>query len=355
MSALAKRLADERARLGEQAKPVHAPAQTQPTAVAEPPQDESEPGAANDDGPPTAAQIAGLRQSKAADDKQLGADALSGLTDSLVVFLDQNNAARLEVPRVTGRVDAVPANSGIAFDYIVASAHARTGKALAKSTIENILALKRAEARNRGDIRLVHNRIAPSPAAPDGVLIDLANDAGQVVQVDAQGVTVLPTSPVPFARGTGTGELPQPTTMTCADAFDCLQTAFVDWGVTDPSDRAVLMVVLCEWLRPGTPKPLLEIVGPAGAAKSTLAEHLIALVDPTPADRPPSFKCDEANVMAATRQRYALLIDNASRFTPDEQDLLCRIATGGSISHRALTPRAKRSWLKCLRRFWLLR
>ncbi|HMM84660.1 hypothetical protein [Azohydromonas sp.] len=287
----------------------------------------------DDEAPTPAAEREAQRQAK------LGAryhetNQGNAVAAGLDVFIDQHGSARLALRRAGGRVDVLHAQASESLDHVRAKLAQATGKRASKEVAEGLLAIKRDEARGRRDVRRVHLRIAGD--AQESVLLDMADDVGRLVRVASEGYQVEAQSESLFHRGAGVGTLPEPTQISDAnEAARVLCKQLSHWGVNG-DDQHLVLVWLVECLRPKTPKPILEILGPAGAGKSTLARNLASIVDPTVSGELPTVRLTEADVMAAASQRYTLHLDNASRLTPDEQDLLCRVATGGQISHRRL-------------------
>jgi putative DNA primase/helicase len=75
--------------------------------------------------------------------------------------------------------------------------------------------------------------------------------------------------------------------------------------------------------------------GPQGSGKTFMLELLRRLIDPimAPARNLPE---DERDLFAATKSSHVLSFDNQSGITASMADALCRLATGGGFSTRAL-------------------
>jgi len=86
---------------------------------------------------------------------------------------------------------------------------------------------------------------------------------------------------------------------------------------------------------------LLEIVGTPSSGKSTAADLLKDLTDPSPAqlgsggDRT-AFHGVSSDFIADIESRWVTIIDNISSLTKKEQDLLCQVATGLRHNERIL-------------------
>lgn len=86
---------------------------------------------------------------------------------------------------------------------------------------------------------------------------------------------------------------------------------------------------------------IAELVGPAGAGKSTAADFMKDLVDPTDkilgtgGDRA-MFRGVDYNFFAQVEKNYVTIIDNVSKLAAREQDTLCSLSTGLALSDRIL-------------------
>lgn len=294
------------------------------------------PTAANEpEGPPSAAEIKAVQATADTSAAAATQAAVAAASAGLEVFMDTNGNARMAVKRSTGRVDVLHLDEEAATDHVrhIVSA-AMHGKPVPPQRVEQILSLHRAEARDRRDVRRVRVRVA---ADNGDILLDLANDAGQVVRISQGTAAIEQQGHVLFERGAGVGELPLPDlTLSPREAELTLGDVLGSGGVP-VGDVPVMITWLCESMRPDTPKPGLEILGGAGAGKTSAARTFISITDPTTGcGDPPNTKPTPEDVMAAVHQRRVLYIDNASKLTVAEQDLLCQVSTGGQLSMRKL-------------------
>jgi hypothetical protein len=174
----------------------------------------------------------------------------------------------------------------------------------------------------------VYTRLAEHDGA---IYLDLANDSWEAVQITSAGWQVVSESPVKFRRARGMLPLPYP--MPGGD-LDELQ-AFVN--VAHDSDMDWML--LTEWLisayRPTGPYPVLVLHGEQGAAKSTTARVLRALVDPNTAALRATPK-DPHNLMIAAVNGWILNLDNLSHLPAWLSDAICRLSTGGGFATREL-------------------
>jgi hypothetical protein len=106
------------------------------------------------------------------------------------------------------------------------------------------------------------------------VYLDLANDAWEAVEIDAEGWRPVADPPVKFRRPRGMRPLPEP-----VPGGDLARLRpFVNVGTE--ADWILPLAWLAAALRPRGPYPILALAGQPGVAKSTLALVLRALADP---------------------------------------------------------------------------
>jgi len=107
-------------------------------------------------------------------------------------------------------------------------------------------------------------------------------------------------------------------------------------------DRSLLLGLLFSLFTGRGASPLIEFCGPPGSGKSTAADLLLDLVDPTPGGLHSgdgrgdltSIKRDQ--LINVVSQRYLSVFDNVSKLEVDMQDTLCKISTGASKDERLL-------------------
>ncbi len=265
--------------------------------------------------------------------KGKGPSAASIAVSALDFRLDQHGV--LVHCRVTaaGRLEVTDAESQAALDVISLAVTSATGSTPSHEILKRELAPVRARAREAGRIIYVYNRVAPD--GNGGYLVDLGVVDGQVAHITALGWSVAPNKTTAFRRGAGYGALSVPVVAeTPAEAWGRVTGGLVDRGV--PFRYApIVAAMVVEWLRPDTPNPMAEIIGAAGSGKTTLAEQLASGLDPTTTQGLASVKLSEDAIAAAASNRYVLAYDNAGGpLKDDEQDLLCKVATGTVLAAR---------------------
>ena len=208
------------------------------------------------------------------------------------------------------------------------------GQGARDGDLKDAISTLEAIALNDGKQHAVYQRIG---AAPDGtVYLDLADDAGRVVEICRDGTwrvidddDAVAGLPILFERSPGMLPLPVPTRGGSVD----LLRAFVNFPDDDAFRLALSWAVMA--FCPTGPYPILALQGEQGSAKSTTARSLRALVDPTKAPLRSPPRDEKALVVAAIKSRV-LAYDNIGTVQDWFSDALCRAATGGGFSARAL-------------------
>lgn len=230
--------------------------------------------------------------------------------------------------KIGGHLETWPLKSRGFRDWLMRRFYEDESKSPSTQGFQDALGVLYGRARFDGETREVHTRIA----AHEGALyVDLADDAWRIVQITAEGWSIIASAGAPFRfRRTG-GMLPLPDP-TGGGALNDLRR-FVN--VKDDADWTLLLAWLVASLRPSLPMPLLALYGAQGSAKSTTARILASLIDPSKAALR-SAPRDERDLMIAARHRWCLTFDNLSHVSNSLSDSLCRLATGGGLSTREL-------------------
>ncbi|MFM7009980.1 MAG: hypothetical protein ACKO0Z_11730 [Betaproteobacteria bacterium] len=158
--------------------------------------------------------------------------------------------------------------------------------------------------------------------------LDLCNDTWQAVRIADDAWEVMDRPPVYFTRTKSMRPLRTP-----EGAGD---VGLLWQHVNIPEDaRALVLTWLLDAMRPNTAYPVLELCGEQGAAKSTTQRRLRALIDPNEAPLRSRPKDTEALYIAANNS-HVVSFENVSSLTPEQQDALCILSTGGAYAARQL-------------------
>lgn len=163
------------------------------------------------------------------------------------------------------------------------------------------------------------------------IYLDLGGENRQAVRVDRAGWRIVESQdcPVYFRRPTGMLPLSQP------ERGGSLEDLRGLLNVGDPETWILIVAWLVGAMRPRGPYPILLLQGEQGAAKSTAARTLRALIDPYRAALRAAPR-DERDLAIAARNSWVLALDNLSGLPGWLSDALCRLATGGGWATREL-------------------
>jgi hypothetical protein len=184
----------------------------------------------------------------------------------------------------------------------------------------------------RGAVESVHIRTAevtdPNDPHNPTYFLDLGNGVWQAVKISRDGWEVVDNPTVRFRRPNGMLPLPTPERGGNLDELRCyINIHDADW----PLYRAALT----SYVRPRGPFPIIILSGGMGSAKTTTCEVTRLMVDPHVSllRSPPR---DERDLLIAAINSGMVAIDNVSYLSDWLSDGLCRIASGGGLSTRAL-------------------
>lgn len=271
-----------------------------------------------------------------------------GQTDLLVAFVRERFALLHDKNGDTYAQDhntgEVARTAGRQFkDRVTAAFFQQHGLAVREQAWREALTTVQALARYEGELQAVHIRVAGS----DGrYWVDLCQPGNsRAVEIDAQGWRIVERAPVVFVRSESMQPMPDPVHGSSIEAL---------WSIANvpPSMRPLVLVWLLDCLRPDTPFPGLELVGEQGCGKSTTAEALRRLIDPSGCNLRSAPKSIE-DVFVAAGQNHVVAYENISHLTAPMQDALAILSTGGGFAKRQLFTDADEHVIN-VRRPWLV-
>lgn len=162
----------------------------------------------------------------------------------------------------------------------------------------------------------------------DAIAINLADKEWRSVIVSGKDWWISREAPERFIVKNGMAALPIPETSGSIDLLrDFLNLPDDGW--------CLLLGWLVSAMRPVGPYPVLVLTGEQGTAKSTASRVIRELIDPSiaPLRAPPK---DEKDLLVSAVNSSVVCIDNLSHLPDWLSDALCRLATGGALSARAL-------------------
>jgi putative DNA primase/helicase len=156
----------------------------------------------------------------------------------------------------------------------------------------------------------------------------------RAVEITAGGWRLLEPGAVPVAFLRAPDALPLPEPIAGAARFDDL-ARFVNCAKSEIPAVWAWIVTALRPFESGGAYPILALTGQQGSGKSLSSRFLQSLVDPSSLSgvAPPR---DERDIYASAGARHLLAYDNLSGLRDDLADALCRIATGGAFTARAL-------------------
>jgi len=188
-----------------------------------------------------------------------------------------------------------------------------------------------------GELCNVYLRVA---RVADVLYVDLADDAGHVVEIRPGAWSIATGSPVLFRRPKNMGALPLPASPGQGD-LSVLMNERRDGGVLNIQTREERILVvgwLLGTLMPDKPYPALTLTGEQASGKSTAESTLRYQIDPFGPDgrglvRPPR---DPNDLGALAFSSHVLALENISYLSQDYSDALAAIATGTNFAAREL-------------------
>jgi phage/plasmid primase-like uncharacterized protein len=197
--------------------------------------------------------------------------------------------------------------------------------ALKNNLLKDCIATLRAEACFDSPCYDVFARVGSDK---NNIYLDLADDKGLIVRINAQGWEVISNSPIKFIRISSMQPLVQP------ESGGNINRLFEFINIPIKSQKLVLAWLL-ECFRLNTPFPILALSGLQGSAKSTTQEFLRELIDPSQPNLRGAPKKRE-DLMVAAVNNYVMSLNNVSHLSAEQQDDLCCVSTGGGYSTRKL-------------------
>ena len=202
----------------------------------------------------------------------------------------------------------------------------RESRVPSSQALEEALGILEGEALFCGDEQQVFVRVAQLERT---IYVDLANDHWEAVEVTPEGWGIVSDPAVKFRRPRGLKPLPVPV----AGGSLLELRRFVN--VANESDWRLVVAWLLTTFRGQGPFPVLILHGEQGAAKSTTAEFLRDLIDPSTAPLRAEPR-DPRDLMIAATNSHVVALDNLSHLPPWLSDALCRLSTGGGFVTREL-------------------
>lgn len=224
----------------------------------------------------------------------------------------------------------LPLRSAEFRDWLTAAYYSEYEAAPSANAIRAVLRMLEARARygempsQKIDYRI---SFAGDPFAPSQVVLDLANSAGNTVEITSRGWDISNNFRHCFREFPTTLPLPDPQP---GEGDPAALDQFAALFRIEPANRARILTWIAAALRPVGPYPVLVLTGPATSGKSTLARALRALIDPStvPLRRLPA---NERELLQVAFQNWILAFDNVLRIPSKISEALCAVSSGDAL------------------------
>lgn len=257
---------------------------------------------------------------------------LMAIAEEFDLFTDNKGNAYANLPTCF-----LPVKSKEFREKLIRTFYAKTRKVVSKTTVENVLATIMANADGKPK-RRVFVRVAPLPTE---TYVDLCDDSGQYVHIDATGWRFIEHEKLPkgiaFKRSKTMQPMPRPVKGGNIAELRPLLNLRPDVG-SKPSPNDTNFILAVMWLvncyREGAYLHLV-FAGEAGMGKTTASGTMRTLTDPaSPVSQAPPKTVDE--LMITAEKQHVPTIDNLSYISQEMSDAYCRLSTGSGYRKRML-------------------
>ena len=197
------------------------------------------------------------------------------------------------------------------------------GKSASEQHIKQARFTLAGMSKDKGVKQPVHLRAAVTDS---GNYIHLGDGTSKTVEITSTGWRVTDGAPVKFWQPSAMQSLPIPNN----DGDIELLWRYVN---VNESDRLLVLAWILESFRPNTPFLVLSISGTQGCAKSSSQDKIRQLIDNSSVNLRAAPKNRE-DVFVSAGVNWVVSFENLSHLTPDMQDALCTLATGGGYASR---------------------
>lgn len=201
-----------------------------------------------------------------------------------------------------------------------------TGKAPSAESMNQALGVLEMMAIRRGGQKKLQLRVAQYDGS---MYYDLADEAWRAVKVSPGSVTIVDKPPILFKR---TRSMSPQVTPYFGGKLSLLLNHV---RLASMMDKLLLLVYIVTCFVAGIPHPILVVSGEKGAAKTTLARMVRAIVDPS-ARAIITMPTNVRDLSLNLANNYMPSYDNIDYISAEKSDLLCTAATGGGFSNRTL-------------------
>ena len=206
-------------------------------------------------------------------------------------------------------------------------------KSISPHLMTNVVSALKTVAKFEGEEVVVENRVA---SLGDSIFYDLCDERWSVVECKTDGtVSMCEDSPVKFFRTTGTAQVIPNLDLNAQERKDALRRFRKLMGFKDKRSWILLQAFLVSCFRRGIPQPIFVVECPHGSGKSTVANAIVRMIDPSILGLT-NFQDDPRDFLATNADRWLIAGDNISHLSNDLQDMMATISTGITFSQRKL-------------------
>lgn len=229
-----------------------------------------------------------------------------------------------------------PLRSPYVRDWLVARYVEESNLAPDEKAVRN--AIRDIDSTARHTIRdrlLVFHRVAaygerfgPAVVDPSCIVLDLKNENGEVLVIKPDGWEVEPGEHYCFTRGDHMLPLPQPTTGRPPE--ETLATLRRLLNPATDKDWHRLLIWILSAMRGTGPCPILALHGPHMSGKTTIAQLLRRMIDPT-RNSFAQTTLSTRDLTAHVRNNWLLMFDDLRRISPRIGDFMNSVASGMGV------------------------
>ena len=256
-------------------------------------------------------------------DRRNPSEILLRLAENYDLFHSRDGTCFAEI-NIDGHHETLPVKD--VKEYLLSDYFRVTGKAAPTNAVRSAIGTLNARAKYNGPQCFVHVRVAREAGR---VFLDLADRERRVIEINAQGWSIVSDASVRFRRPSGMVALPTP------ERGGSIEELRPFLNLRDQNDFVLVIAYLIAALHPPGPYPVIAVSGVQGSAKSSFSRFVRAIIDPniSPLREIPR---NERDFFIMANNSHVIAFDNLSRVPDWVSDMLCRLSTGGGLSTRRL-------------------
>ncbi|OFV66810.1 MAG: hypothetical protein SBU_000103 [Candidatus Syntrophoarchaeum butanivorans] len=161
------------------------------------------------------------------------------------------------------------------------------------------------------------------------IYYDLANEAGEVIEIDESGWRITTDPPILFRREQHQRPQARP------EHGGRIERLWDFFTIENERDRRLLLTAVISYFFPEIPRPIIVFYGQHGSRKTTFSKWIKDLIDPSKTEtlRMPTRDND---MIIALFHHYCAVFDNEGMIRDWQSDVLARAVTGAGETKRAL-------------------